>query len=142
MAKETLTLADRFVENGYRVVLPHLFGPIGRTRAIGNFIQVFCMRREFKLFAKNQSSPIVDWLKALCTQLKANHDVPGVAVIGMCLTGNFAISLMAEDAVLAGFASQPSLPLGSQKGLHLSDSDVQSIRKKLDAVGSYALWPI
>ena len=135
IGQETLTLADRFVENGYRVVLPHLFGPIGRTRAIGNFIQVFCMRREFKLFAKNQSSPIVDWLKALCTQLKANHDVPGVAVIGMCLTGNFAISLMAEDAVLAGFASQPSLPLGSQKGLHLSDSDVQSIRKKLDAVG-------
>jgi hypothetical protein len=33
----------------------------------------------------------------------------------MCLTGNIAISLMAEPAVLAPVASQPSLPLGLSK---------------------------
>src|ERR1700694_5487707 len=33
----------------------------------------------------------------------------------MCLSGNFAISLMAEPTVLAPVASQPSLPLGLSK---------------------------
>ncbi len=135
ISQETLVLADRLVDRGYKVVMPHLFGPIGKKRTVGNFIQVFCMRKEFKLFAKNQSSPIVDWLKALCVELKAEHGVPGVAVIGMCLTGNFAISLLAEDAVLAGFASQPAMPIGSQNALHLSDSEITEIKDKLDKVG-------
>lgn len=135
IGQETLALADKFVARGYKVVLPHLFGPIGKTSMIGNTIRVFCLRREFKIFAKNESSPIVDWLKALCAKTKADNNVSGVAVIGMCLTGNFAISLMADDAVLAGYASQPSLPIGNQKSLHLSDSDLEIIRNKLDRVG-------
>ncbi len=135
IGQETLALADRFVANGYHVVLPHLFGPLGRIRVAGNLFQVFCMRKEFSLFSKNKSSPIVDWLKQLCVYLKDKHNVPGVATIGMCLTGNFAISLMAEDAVLAGFASQPSLPILKQDALHLSDQDIQEIKTKLDQVG-------
>ena len=59
----------------------------------------------------------------------------GVATIGMCLTGNFAISLMADDAVLAGVASQPSLPIFDQKALHMSPADVQEVRAKLDRAG-------
>ncbi len=135
ISQETLALGDRFVERGYQVVLPHLFGPIGKTRPISNLIKVFCMRKEFYLFAKNASSPIVDWLKALCAKLKADHEVPGVAVIGMCLSGNFAISLMAEDAVLAGFASQPSMPLGKQKALHISSGEIEKIKQKLEKIG-------
>ncbi len=135
IGQETLSLADRFIDNGYRVVLPHLFGPIGKTSIAGNLMRVFCMRREFSLFSKNKSSPIVDWLSALCAYLKAKYEVPGVAVIGMCLTGNFAISLMAEDSVLAGFSSQPSLPLFTQKSLHISDADVEKIKAKLDKIG-------
>ena len=135
IGQETLSLADKFVDRAYKVVLPHLFGPIGKTSMVGNLLRVFCMRKEFKLFAKNESSPIVDWLKALCADLKSQEKVKGVAVIGMCLTGNFAISLMAEDAVLAGFASQPSLPLQKQDAIHLSESDITKIRSKLDDLG-------
>jgi len=135
IGQETLALADRFVARGYKVVLPHLFGPIGKIRVAGNLFRVFCMRKEFKLFAKNESSPIVDWLKALCAKMKAEHNVKGVAVIGMCLTGNFAISLMAEESVLAGFASQPSLPIHKQGATHMSDKDIEIIKTKLDQVG-------
>lgn len=135
IGQETLSLADRFVDRGYKVVLPHLFGPIGKTSMFGNLTRVFCMRKEFKVFAKNESSPIVDWLKALSADLKVKENVPGVAVIGMCLTGNFAISLMAEDAVLAGFASQPAMPFFQQAALHMSDDDVSAIRTKLDQLG-------
>lgn len=135
IGQETLALADKFVDRGYKVILPHLFGPIGKTSMAGNLFRVFCMRKEFKVFAKNQSSPIVDWLKALCAKMKSDHQVKGVAVIGMCLTGNFAISLMAEDAVLAGFASQPAMPFQTQKALHMSDADVETIKTKLDKIG-------
>ncbi len=135
IGQETLCLADTFVERGYKVILPHLFGPIGKTSVASNLFRVFCMRKEFRVFAKNESSPIVDWLKALCKKVKEENNVKGVAVIGMCLTGNFAISLMAEDAVLAGFASQPAMPFQTQNALHMSEEDVTKIKSKLDVVG-------
>lgn len=135
IGQETLALADRFVAQDYTVVLPHLFGPIGKTATLRNFFQVLCMRKEFAIFAKNKSSPVVDYLADLCMEMKTKHRVKGVAVIGMCLTGNFAISLMASDAVLAGFASQPSLPILKQGALQLSETEITSIKKKLDQVG-------
>lgn len=136
IGQETLSLADRFVAQGYTVVLPHLFGPIGKTAVLGNFARVLCMRREFKIFAKNESSPIVDFLSELCSYLKTKHEVSGVAVIGMCLTGNFAISLMANNDVLAGFASQPSLAIMSESSLHMSDAEIKKIKNNIDRVGA------
>ncbi|NKC00081.1 MAG: dienelactone hydrolase [Pseudomonadales bacterium] len=133
---ETLALADRFTDQGYRVVLPHLFGPLGKVSLGGNLLRVFCMRKEFHLFAKKKSSPIVDWLKALCRDLKDNHGAGGIGVIGMCLTGNFAMSLMADENVLAGVASQPSMPLNKQSELHMSDTEITSVRQRLDQQGS------
>lgn len=135
IGQETLALADRFRERGYVVVLPHLFGPLGRTALVGNTVRVLCMRREFRIFAKNESSPVVDYLSGLCSAMKKRYQVPGVATIGMCLTGNFAISLMANTDVLAGFASQPSLPLFRQNAFHMSEEEVEQIKGRLDKVG-------
>lgn len=132
IGQETLALADRFMARGYRVYLPHLFGPIGKTSTNMNLLRVFCMRRQFKIMAKHQSSPIVDWLKALCRDIKQQTGVKGVATIGMCLTGNFAISLMADESVLAGFASQPSLPVGTQEALHMSSQEIEQVKHRLD----------
>ena len=87
------------------------------------------------MFASKKSSPIVDYLAALCTYIKEKHQVKGVAVLGMCLTGNFAISLMANDAVLAGFASQPSMPLHSKASIHMSQEEISVIKNKLDTLG-------
>jgi dienelactone hydrolase len=130
-----LRLADKFEAEGFTVVLPHLFGPFGKISMGGNLLRVFCMRREFRIFEKGKTSPVVDWLRALCQDLKTRHNVKGVATIGMCLTGNFAISLMADDAVLAGVASQPSLPVNDHEALHMSDSDIGKIRTKLEQQG-------
>jgi hypothetical protein len=47
----------------------------------------------------------------------------------------FAISLMADDAVLAGVASQPSLPIFSQSSLHMSDEEIVNVRKRLEKHG-------
>ena len=83
---ETLRLADKFEAEGFTVVLPHLFGPLGKISMGGNLLRVFCMRREFRIFEKGKTSPVVDWLRALCQDLKIRHNVKGVATIGMCLT--------------------------------------------------------
>jgi len=130
---ETLRLADEFVERGFEVVLPHLFGPLEKVSIGGNLLRVFCMRREFSLFEANCASPIVDWLKALCREIKTQGGHKGVGVIGMCLTGNFAISLMGDDSVLAAVSSQPSMPLLKASKLHMSNSDITAIRQRIDA---------
>lgn len=131
---ETLRLADKLVAAGYRLVLPHLFGPLGRTAVASNVLRVLCMRREFHAFANNESSPIVDWLRALCRDVRDSANVPGVGVIGMCLTGNFAITLMGDESVLAAVASQPSLGV-TQAGLHMNRSEIDGARERLDAHG-------
>lgn len=132
IGKETLRLADRFVDNGFEVVLPHLFGPLQKTSIAGNVARVFCMRREFDLFAAHRSSPVVDWLRALCGDVNQQNDYAGVGVIGMCLTGNFAISLMADDSVLAAVASQPSLPIGKPGALHMSPTELRAVKQRID----------
>ncbi len=129
---ETLRLADRFVEQGFEVVLPHLFGPLEKTSMVGNIARVLCMRREFSLFAANHTSPVIDWLKALCRQVRETSGARGVGVIGMCLTGNFAMSLMADDSVLAAVASQPSMPIGKPRALHMSEADISAVKAGID----------
>ncbi len=138
IGQSTLRLADKLIEAGFKVVMPHLFGPIGKTQVGRNLLRVFCLRKEFSLFEKNKSSPIVDWLKALCRSIP-NHNATqnpnathGVGVIGMCLTGNFAISLMAEDSVLAAVSSQPSMPFNDPSALHMSDIDIAEIKTNID----------
>lgn len=129
---QTLHLADRFIEAGFSVYLPHLFGPIGKVSMVGNMARVFCLRREFSVFSAGKSSPIVDWLRALCRKVREDTQAPGVGVIGMCLTGNFAISLMGDESVLAAVASQPSMPFHSQDALHMSADEIAATRHRID----------
>ncbi|MFT6407890.1 MAG: dienelactone hydrolase [Arenicella sp.] len=132
IGQSTLRLADKFIDAGFEVVMPHLFGPIGKTKILANLARVFCLRKEFSLFSKNQSSPIVDWLKALCRSIRSEKNTRGVGVIGMCLTGNFAISLMADDSVLASVSSQPAMPFNDPAGLHMSAKDIAEIKVNID----------
>ncbi|PRQ05310.1 Dienelactone hydrolase family protein [Enhygromyxa salina] len=132
---QTLRLADRLVEAGHRVVIPHIFGPLGRVSMVGNMVRVVCMRRYFKLFARNESSPAVDWFRALCRDVRDRAGVAGVGVIGMCLTGNFAITLIGDESVLAAVASQPAMPIVLGEELHMSAAEVEAARDHLDACG-------
>ena len=132
---ETLAFADRLVTAGFEAWLPHLFGPLGRTSSL-NLVRVLCMRRAFQLFAKHRTDAIVGWLRALCADVKSQTGAPGVGVIGMCLTGGFALAMIADDAVLAAAASQPSLPITDQSALKLSDAEIDASRAALDAKGA------
>jgi len=107
--------ADRVAEAGMGVFLPVLFGEAGRDVSMGyaipELLKGICIRREFAVWATDRSSPIVDWLRALARKVHGECGGRGVGAIGMCFTGNFALAMMTEPAVVAPVLSQPSLPL-------------------------------
>jgi hypothetical protein len=57
----------------------------------------------------------------------------------MCLTGGFALALVADDAVLAPIVAQPSLPFVSKSALGLSDSDVAAVRERVGRDRDYCV---
>lgn len=140
IGRETLRLSEQFIEQGFTVYLPHLFGPLGKTRVVGNLLRVLCMRREFSLFQQGQSSPITDWLRSLIHIINQRHIDHKVGVIGMCLTGNFAISMLTESCVTAAVAAQPSLPILAPSDLHMSEEELLKISERLEHLEPVQLY--
>jgi dienelactone hydrolase len=134
----TISLADLLAEN-FTVYLPHLVGEFGKTEGTKNMLRLFCVRREINLFATGKNSPISDWLRALSSRINHETGGTGIGVIGMCLTGHFAISLMADRNVIAGVASQPSLPMTlfpyTSRKLQMSDAEIADTNTALKAKG-------
>ncbi|HEY8514497.1 MAG TPA: dienelactone hydrolase family protein [Candidatus Binatia bacterium] len=120
---------------GFTVWMPNLFGDPGRPptllRGIAGIARA-CISREFKAFASNESSPIVDWLRALAAHAYPLCGGKGVGAIGMCFTGNFALSMMLEPAMLAPVLSQPSLPLNNPAGMHISPDELAAVKQRLE----------
>jgi dienelactone hydrolase len=130
--------ARRVVDSGFTVVLPSLFGEPGRppsTPYILTQISRACVAREFAVLATRRSSPITDWLRALCRDLHSQLGGRGVGAIGMCLTGNFALSLMVDPAVMAPVLSQPSLPFAigpaRRAAIHISDEELAAVKSRV-----------
>ena len=139
IGQETLSLADELVNAGFEVVMPHLFGPLGKTSVGANLVRVMCLRKEFWLMSSDRSSPIADWIRLLCREVRDQRGAKGVGVIGMCLTGNFAIQLIGDDSVLAAVASQPAMPFFKQGALQMTPDDVRQSRDALDSKGPMRL---
>lgn len=119
---------------GFTVYMPSLLGAPGRPNSqayINNMIFRVCIAREFHVLASDHSSPVVDWLKLLAAHAHKECGGKGVGAIGMCLTGNFAMSMMVEPAVRAPVLCQPSLPASNPAGLHASPEDVAIVRERL-----------
>ncbi len=139
MIPECVDLARRLAEANFTVYLPLLFGEPNSQLSVPKILQYvaqLCISKEFYLLAKNQSSPIADWLKALCRQAKVECGGNGVGVIGMCLTGGFVLSLMADDSVIGAVASQPSLPLrisqDRKESLGVSPQDLAAAKNRAE----------
>jgi dienelactone hydrolase len=130
--------ATRVADAGFRVYLPSMFGTPGKPFSVPYVLAQSaraCVSREFSVLARRGSSPITQWLRALCRRAHAECGGPGVGALGMCLTGNFALALMVDEAVMAPVLSQPSLPFGvsasHRAGLHLSDGDLEKVRERV-----------
>jgi dienelactone hydrolase len=136
---EVFEFALRLVKSGYQIHIPVLFGkpnkPYSNRNAISHLSRI-CIQKEFAVFASNRSSPITDWLRVFCISLQKEKQQDGIGLIGMCLTGNFALSLLAEPWMLAPVLSQPSLPYALttklSKGLHVSPETIQKAQQRKD----------
>jgi dienelactone hydrolase len=120
---------------GFTVYMPSLFGRDGAYPTVEEGVATFraaCVSAEFRAFATNESSPVTQWLRALARHALDECGGQGVGAIGMCFTGNFALSMMLELAVLAPVLCQPSLPLDDPAGLEISPSELQQVRARLE----------
>lgn len=137
MTKACVLFAERLIAQGFKVYLPLLFGRPGQNPAPIRFLFKLCISREFYLFKNHQTSPIVNWLSALVRKAQSESTSPGVGVIGMCLTGGFAIPLLVEEAVKAPVLSQPSLPLGfsraAKQAFGISPKDLEFAKQRVAA---------
>ncbi|MDB4914642.1 MAG: dienelactone hydrolase [Gemmatimonadetes bacterium] len=120
---------------GFTVYMPSLFGRDGAVPGANEGATIFtraCMSAEFRALGANASSPVTQWLRALARLAHAECGGPGVGAIGMCFTGNFALSMMLEPAMLAPVLAQPSLPLDDPAGLEISPDELHPVRERLE----------
>ncbi|MFV8753497.1 dienelactone hydrolase family protein [Nannocystaceae bacterium ST9] len=120
---------------GFRVYMPSLFGRDGAFPRAEEGLAVLrraCVSAEFRAFAANESSPITAWLRALASLAHHECGGPGVGAIGMCFTGNFALGMMLEPAVLAPVLCQPSLPFERLAELQIAPDEAARVKARLE----------
>jgi dienelactone hydrolase len=120
---------------GFTVYMPSLFGRDGAVPTAEEGAAIFrraCVSQEFRALGGNASSPVTQWLRALARQVLHECGGPGVGAIGMCFTGNFALTMMLEPAMLAPVLCQPSLPLDNAVGLEIAPEEISEVRARLD----------
>jgi dienelactone hydrolase len=127
----------RIDEAGFTAVLPSLFGTPGRTATnpyVAQSMAWACVSKEFTTWARNKTSPATQWAKALARHEHERCGGPGVGVVGMCLTGNFALAMMVDPVVAAPVLSQPSLPFALnaayKRDLNLSPADLAAVKAR------------
>lgn len=120
---------------GFTVFMPSLFGRDGAVVGVAEAVAVFrraCVAAEFNALAAHASSPVTQWLRALARVAHSECGGPGVGAVGMCFTGNFALSMMLEPAVLAPVVCQPALPIDDPAGMHISHDELTVIQSRLE----------
>lgn len=101
----------------------------------------FCISREVHMFAKDDPGPITQWLRSLSQAVHQRCPGQGVGVIGMCMTGNFALTLALDPWVAAPVVSQPALPASlpfrdQNGGLQMSTAERDALaQRKVDVLG-------
>ncbi len=138
ISAEVARFARRVADAGFTVFMPRLFGPVGvETTEVNRMSQLakLCISREFHVLAENRSSPIVDWVRALARRAFDEIGGRGVGAIGMCVTGNFALTLTPDPWVIAPVKAYPSFPLpltaAKAAALHATPETLSNARSRI-----------
>lgn len=120
---------------GFTVYMPSLFGRDGaypRAREGAAVLRRACVSAEFRALGAGASSPVTRWLRALARLAHAERGGPGVGAIGMCFTGNFALTMMLEPSMLAPVLCQPALPFDDPAGIEIAADEAAAVRARLE----------
>lgn len=147
LTPEVVAFARKLVINGFSVWLPVLVGnsPSTSRRDHARAVAAICVSREINTFARGKTSPVVDKLRRLVADAAVMSQADRVGVVGMCLSGGFAISLAAEAPIAGAVAAQPSLPFGlpitpwCQGALGMSQDECDAVCLRL-ASGAVELY--
>lgn len=142
ISAEVARFARKVVEKGFTVFMPRLFGPVGaKTTELDRVVQLvrLCISREFHVLAENRSSPIVDWLRALARHASEEIGGRGIGVVGMCVTGNFALTMTLDPWVVAPVMAHPSFPLpitrAKAAAVHATPETLDNARRRIAEEG-------
>lgn len=126
---------------GFKVYLPSFLGRPGKIPNLGDQTlsgATVCIKTEFgALIGGEQTRRAARWVRALARTVSDGR--PGsVGVIGLCLTGGFALAAAVDPAVGAAIACEPSLPFKNDYAIDLSPDDQSTLRARLgqDDVGA------
>ena len=114
ISAEVARFARKVADAGFTVFMPHLFGFVGApTTEAERFrgLAKLSISREWHVLAEHRSSPAADWLRALARRVHEEMSGRGVGAVGMCVTGNFALSMTLDPWVVAPVLAHPSFPL-------------------------------
>jgi len=138
--------ARRVCDRGLTAVVPQLLGVPGKAWTWPYVIRMSawtCVSREFVSFATGRTSPATVWLRALAGEEHERCGGPGVGVVGMCLTGGFALAMMVDEVVLAAVLSQPGLPTAitaaEKRDLGICPADLDRVKERVRNDGVCAL---
>ena len=139
---EVVRFARKVVDAGFTVFMPRLFGPVGvKTTPFNRTSELakLCVSREFHVLAENRSSPIVDWLRALARHAFEEIGGRGVGAVGMCVTGNFALTMTLDPWVIAPVMAHPSFPLpvtrAKAAAVHATPETLANARRRIREEG-------
>ena len=138
ISPDVLRLARWVRDAGFTVFVPSLFGTDGAYPTVEAGQKVArraCVSAEFRAFAGGGTSPVTMWLRGLARLAHAECGGPGVGTIGLCFTGNFALTMALEPAVIAPVVNHPSLPLDDPGELELGDEDALAVRDRVSRDG-------
>ncbi|GAA4983137.1 dienelactone hydrolase family protein [Kitasatospora paranensis] len=134
ISPDVARLARWVRDAGFTVYVPSLFGVDGAwptAEAGADVVRRACVSAEFRAFAGGGTSPVTLWLRGLARIAHAECGGPGVGAVGLCFTGNFALAMALEPAVIAPVMNHPSLPLDDPAGIELGLQDASAVADRV-----------
>ncbi len=107
-----IAFAEQVAARGFTVVLPSLFGREevrDRTGVVAQHRPRLCQQGVQPVRARAHQSGS-DVAQVPGRELHTELDGPGVGAVGMCLTGGFALAMLADAPVAAPVLAQPASP--------------------------------
>ena len=129
LSQQTFALGEYFFQQGFRVVMPLLFGMAGKANMLQASLQI-CMQKELREICLGRDGVITHQIRALAQQELNRYrrqvpEAPGVAVVGMCFTGSMALALLLRD----GGPSPVAAPVMAQPSSGYSARALQAVRE-------------
>jgi dienelactone hydrolase len=126
LTPETLELALRLEQANFRVYMPLLFGRAGHSLN-GFRTLLMLVHPASNPFARDEVSPRIELARMTLDAIATRSGARPISVIGMCLTGNFGIPLVADPRV--GRAAVPfGLTASRRSALGVSQADIDAAR--------------